>query len=1174
MNMKPTQEKNGVDGLVQEIPDRENRIVCTGLDGPAQARFIQKIHENSGLPVCLILPSPKIVDGFIENLQFFERDAAPLLTFPSYNISPFKFVSYHNQTAAERIRVLYQLTDRESPPLLVTTAEALIQKIVPKQEILEFAELVLAEEEIDRDGLIEKLVSGGYTRAAIVEEAGDFSVRGGILDIFSPLYSEPLRIELFGDLVESIRLFSASSQRTLQDIAEAVILPAREVILKMAEIDAVVHRIREQAVRCELPPASTREIVDRIKKEGIFPGIESLIPILYPQLDTLFDYLPPNTLFVLSEPEQIEQAVEDALLQAVDNHRSALTEKRLCIEPERLYLKWSDTEARLRERRPLSLKRLPITPKTSEESEPPLHVPFTLEETTGLKEELKQHREKERENLLLPLVNRIHGYRKSGYSTFLVCGTRSQAERLGTLLSPYGLQPTFLSEFPEHRKSDGRLYICLGRLTAGFVWPEESLAIITEQEIFGHRPRKGKVRRKSVRTELLTFEDLKQGELVVHAEQGIGRYEGLVKLKLNGTENDFLFLRYKDDDKLYLPVDRMSMIQKYMGVDGIEPVLDKMGGISWAKTKEKVKKSVEKMAGDLLKIYAERKVRTGTAFESVGRYFQDFEAGFPYEETPDQRRAIEAVLNDMAQPTPMDRLVCGDVGYGKTEVALRAAFMAAFNSKQVAVLVPTTVLAEQHFETFSQRFQDYPVTVACLSRFRSPKEQREIVEGLKTGKVDIVVGTHRLLQKDIEIKDLGLAVIDEEQRFGVRHKEKLKQLRTTVDVLALTATPIPRTLHLSLVGIRDISIISTPPEDRRAILTYISELDDRIIADAIRNEIKRGGQVFFVHNIVQTIGRMADHLQELVPEVRLDIAHGQMAEDDLEKVMFRFVNREIDLLVCTTIIESGLDVPAANTILINRADRFGLSQIYQLRGRVGRAGEQAYAYLFIPKESALTRDAQKRLKVLMEHTDLGAGFQIAMSDLKIRGGGAILGASQSGHIAAVGYDMFLKLMEDSVSELKGEPVVEDLEPEINLPLSAFLSETYIPDIDQRLTAYRRLSRMTDLKEISDFKAEMIDRFGPLPDEAGNLLLKIMLKTLSVKAGVKRLDMTDGRLALHFSEVHQKNPFGIVDLITGAGDRFVFTPEHVLKADLSRMGPGNPLAHTKNILKEITQHVNG
>ncbi|MFW5635922.1 MAG: TRCF domain-containing protein, partial [Thermodesulfobacteriota bacterium] len=469
---------------------------------------------------------------------------------------------------------------------------------------------------------------------------------------------------------------------------------------------------------------------------------------------------------------------------------------------------------------------------------------------------------------------------------------------------------------------------------------------------------------------------------------------------------------------------------------------------------------------------------------------------------------------------------------------------------------------------------DYPVKVACLSRFRSPREQREIVEGLRTGTVDIVIGTHRLLQKDIEIKDLGLAIIDEEQRFGVRHKERLKQLRTTVDVLALTATPIPRTLHLSLVGIRDISIISTPPEDRRAILTYISELDDRVIADAIRKEIKRGGQIFFVHNIVQTIGRMADRLRELVPEVRLDIAHGQMSEDDLEKVMFRFVNREIDLLVCTTIIESGLDVPAANTILINRADRFGLSQIYQLRGRVGRADEQAYAYLFIPKESALTKDAQKRLKVLMEHTDLGAGFQIAMSDLKIRGGGAILGASQSGHIAAVGYDMFLKLMEDSVSELKGEPVVEDLEPEINLPLSAYLSETYIPDIDQRLTAYRRLSRMTDLKEISDFKAEMIDRFGPLPDEAGNLLLKIMLKALSVKAGVKRLDMTDGRLALHFSEAHQKNPFGIVDLITGAGDRFVFTPEHVLKADLSRMGPGNPLAHTKNILKEITQHVNG
>lgn len=525
----------------------------------------------------------------------------------------------------------------------------------------------------------------------------------------------------------------------------------------------------------------------------------------------------------------------------------------------------------------------------------------------------------------------------------------------------------------------------------------------------------------------------------------------------------------------------------------------------------------------------------------------------------------------MQAPTPMDRLVCGDVGYGKTEVALRASLMAVNEGKQVAVLVPTTVLAEQHFMTFSERFERYPINIQCLSRFRSLKEQRAITNSLKEGTTDIVIGTHRLLQKDVSFKDIGLIVIDEEQRFGVKHKEKLKKIRSTVDVLALTATPIPRTLHMSMMGIRDISIISTPPEQRHAIITYISEFDDVIISEAIKKELGRNGQVFFVHNNINTIYAMAAHLKELVPGVKTDVAHGRLDEKELEKVMLRFMNKETDLLVCTTIIESGLDVSSANTILINRADRFGLAQIYQLRGRVGRADEQAYAYLFIPSESTLSKDARKRLKVLMEHSDLGAGFQIAMSDLKIRGGGTILGASQSGHIAAVGYDMFLKLMENAVSELKGEPVADPLEPEINLNMSAFISESYIPDIDQRLSAYRRLAKMTDLRELAEFKAELTDRFGTLPAEAANLLLKIMLKVLSIKAGVKRLDLTENHLLCYFSETHQKNPFGIIDMITSDQDRFRFTSDHMLKVSLSKRG--SSLVQTKNILKQIAHRVN-
>jgi len=671
----------------------------------------------------------------------------------------------------------------------------------------------------------------------------------------------------------------------------------------------------------------------------------------------------------------------------------------------------------------------------------------------------------------------------------------------------------------------------------------------------------------------LEFEDLKRGDFIVHTDHGIGRYQGLVKLRLNGTTNDFLLIVYRGDDKLYLPVDRMAVVQKYNGVDGMSPVVDKLGGVSWDRVKERVRRSTEKIAGSLLQLYAARKVENGHAFRSADSYFHDFEAGFAYEETVDQLQAIEAVLHDMKQPKPMDRLVCGDVGYGKTEVALRAAFLAINDGKQVAVLVPTTVLAEQHFATFLSRFRHYPVRIECLSRFRSSSEQRRIAGELAQGSLDIVIGTHRLLQKDVSFKDLGLLVLDEEQRFGVKDKEKLKTLRKTVDVLALTATPIPRTLHMSLLGVRDISVISTPPEHRQAIVTYISEFDEATVAEAIERELDRGGQIFYVHNNINTIDSLAVRLQALVPRVRLAVAHGRLKEEALELVMLQFVKREIDMLVCTTIIESGLDIPAANTILVNRADKFGLAQMYQLRGRVGRAEEQAFAYLFIPRGAKLSKDARKRLKVLMEHSDLGSGFQIAMSDLKIRGGGTILGGEQSGHIAAVGYDMFLKLMAESIAELKGEPMQGDLDPEINVIMSAFIPEPYIADIDQRLMIYRRLAKLSSLGEIADFRLELTDRFGPLPPEGLNLLLKIMLKVMAVRAGVRRLDMTDQQLLLHFSEPHLRNPLGIMTLIAEDKGDYEVTADHVFKAKLTQGDTTRRLSQTKNILKEIARHVN-
>jgi transcription-repair coupling factor (superfamily II helicase) len=1171
------QELISYKALSDRIWGDERKIDCFGFSGSEKAYLISKVFQQHRRTCLLVVPSAREGERLLEDMRFFAGSYdAPILFFPPYNILPFKFLSYHNETAGQRIRVLHQLLEAANPLIVVTTVDALLQKIIPKQEISRYPELLIAGEEIDREHLIAKLIHGGYSKTAIVEESGDFSVRGGIIDVFSPLYPDPLRIEFFGDLIESMRFFSASSQRKLKSINEAVVLPAREVILSKQSLPHVISRIRSLANDLDVPVSHARKIIDSIRNDESLPGLESLIPLIYSQLDTLFDYLPENAMVVAFNPSELGKVAKETEARVINNFNSSCDEKKLCVEPRQLYLKWSEAEVLLSEKKQLTFKMLDVLKTDNRSQDPPSQFNAVIENNTDLRRELKNFQGKE--NLLRPLIEWLMDKKKSGYITIIVCRTRSQVDRLKSLLSHYGFQMTAANSFSQIGDSHGQLFICIGRVSGGFVWPAERLALVTDDEIFGARPHRGKYSglgpRNRRHTPLLDLQELKKDDLVVHNDHGIGQYGGLVKLNIDGIINDFLIVFYKGGDKLYLPVDRMSVVQKYIGVESVTPVLDTLGGKSWERVKARVKKSAEKIAGELLKLYARRKVEQGYSFSPPGSYFKDFEAGFAYEETSDQLKAIEDVLNDMQKPSPMDRLVCGDVGYGKTEVALRASFLAVNDGRQVAMLVPTTVLAEQHYATFCSRFERTPINVACLSRFRSPRRQREIIKELTTGKIDIVIGTHRLLQKDVTFSELGLLILDEEQRFGVKHKERLKRFRNTVDVLALTATPIPRTLHLSLVGVRDISVISTPPEYRKSIITYISEFDDAVIAEAIKKELRRQGQIFFVHNNIRSIDSVAAKLQRLVPEVRLEVAHGRMDEDELEQAMFFFINKEIDMLVCTTIIESGLDIASANTIVVNRADRFGLSQMYQLRGRVGRAEEQAYAYLLIPHESLLGKDAQKRLKVLMEHSDLGSGFQIAMSDLKIRGGGTILGASQSGHIAAVGYDMFLKLMESSIAELKGEAAVEPLEPEINVTFSAFLAESYIPDINQRMSAYRRLAKMTELQQIADFKSESLDRFGPLPEEATNLLFKIVLKVLAQKAGVSRLDLTGPKLILHFSEYHQRNPSAMADMIMASPKRFELSPDFVLKARLASRNLNTQLAQSKNILKEIAQRVNG
>ncbi|MCG8548766.1 MAG: transcription-repair coupling factor, partial [Desulfobacterales bacterium] len=842
--------------------------------------------------------------------------------------------------------------------------------------------------------------------------------------------------------------------------------------------------------------------------------IESMLPIVYDSLATLFDFLPENTFFILDEADVLPQKASD-FHEGVNHHFKTLAdEKRLSLPPELVCRDWQSTEDKIFEFNALCFKTVIL----EEDKKRAKVLPLTCSDNRALSESLR-NRTKD-ETPLTPLVEWIGQQQQDVQYILFVLSQDAQAKRLNALLAPYGIEPQYCRDYNDLSGMKPGLYFTVGALSRGFIPASENFSIVTEGEIFGRKRIRRRVSAKrDLKAQFIAPEELKNGDFVVHLEHGVGRYEGLFSLTVSGLSQDFILVVYQDDDKLYVPVDRMEVIGKYIGVDGYTPVLDKIGSKSWTNSKAKAKAEVEKMAASLLDLYARRKVAKGFSFTRPDNYYNDFEAGFPYEETKDQLRAIDDVHLDMEKDTPMDRLVCGDVGYGKTEVAIRAAFKAVNDGKQVALVVPTTILAEQHLNTFRDRFKDYPVMTECLSRFRTKKEQTDILKRTAGGAVDIVIGTHRLLQKDVVFKSLGLLIIDEEQRFGVKHKEKLKEKRASVDVLALSATPIPRTLHMSLTGMRDISVITTPPADRQPIISYITKYEDTVVRDAVIKELDRKGQVFFVHNNIKTIFKTAENIQKLVPNAKIGVAHGRLSETELEKVMAQFIQRQINVLVCTTIIESGLDIPSANTMIIDKAERFGLSQIYQLRGRIGRGDDQAYAYLFISDESRLTKDARKRLAALMEHRDLGSGFQIAMKDLQIRGAGTALGASQSGHIAAVGYDMFLKLLDHAVKDMKGEHVTEPLEPEINASMSSGFPDDYIESVEQRLTIYRRLSRLTRVSDISDMKKELVDRYGKLPKPAENMLLKIMLRIFAIKAGVKHLDVTPDVLVLEFSPDH-------------------------------------------------------
>lgn len=1109
----------------------------SGLHGSALAYALARLFKSQDKNLLILGPDPKALGDLEEQLGFFLGEAAPILTFPPLGIYPYYGLRPGVEVMARRLSFLDALRHRKTPFIGLIPVTALIRRLPPKKFLDEHSEYLVVGEEIPRDQLLESLVVAGYQNAPLVEDPGSFSKRGGIVDLFSPQWSDPIRLEFFGDQLESLRRFDAGSQRSSDDLEDAMVLPAHEIVFSQESLAKAKLKFREGANDRGLDKESREAFLEALKNRMQPPALETFLPLFYPELHHLGDYLRGDFLGICLEPEACEQSARDHRSH-IDLAYDSCQSVEAVVAPEQLYLGEDELAKIMKQDFPWSGRE--VSQGTED------HV-FHTEGHEALSVQLKHA--PLGEGMLQPLMDRLQEWVQSGLRVAIVASSHAQSLRIKDLFERHDFPlQTLEGGFGQLPESPGvssrKVFLIEGHLNKGFLWAEEALVLITDQEIFGEKKRRR--RDRAIPTETFTtFEELTEGDYVVHEEHGLGLYQGLQALDVAGQGGDFLLLEYLGGDKLYLPVYRLNQVSRYQAGEGQVPRLDKMGGSAWEKSKSKVRKELKAMAGDLLKLYAQRATLRGHGFSPGGELYEEFEATFPFEETRDQDKAITQVNQDMDDPRPMDRLVCGDVGFGKTEVAMRAAFRALLDNKQVAVLVPTTVLALQHERNFRTRFQQYPAVISTLSRFSSAKEQKETLEKLKAGKVDIIIGTHALLSKRVEFKDLGLLVVDEEHRFGVAQKEKIKQMRRKADVLTLTATPIPRTLNMSLSGIRDLSVIATPPVDRMAIQTFVANYNEALIKEAVMRELNRGGQVYFVHNRVQTIGGLKRRLTELIPEAKIEVGHGQMSEKALEDVMIRFLNREFNVFLCTTIVESGLDVPSANTMIINRADTMGLAQLYQLRGRIGRSNVRAFAYLLTPGNQLMTRKAQMRLGVLQRYSDLGSGFKIAAHDLEIRGSGNLLGAEQSGHIAAMGYELYLRLLEEAVAEVKGEEKRQAPEPELRLKLKAQIPESYMPETQMRLTLYKRFASVQDEEELAALEEETEDRFGTPPPEMSQLSTLMRIKLWAKRAWVKTLVQEPARIIFRFDPEAPLNVEILMARIQKEPERFRWLKPHEL-----------------------------
>jgi transcription-repair coupling factor (superfamily II helicase) len=1145
--------------LLSLLATRHKHINLSGLQGGSYAFVAARIAAKTQKPLLFIAPSERHAELAVQDISLFS--SLPVILYPGFDIPPYTPLSPDQTTVAERLNALYRLLTADEPVIFVASCESLLRRVIPKGTLGSLAELVIHGEDVEQESLIRSLVALGYENVSLVQAIGDFSVRGGIVDIFPPGYEAPVRLDFFGDTVDSLRTFDPISQRSIMEIDEAVILPASNILFPQAasaHYATIQSRFQKQAKSLNWPPDALDALLEKIRSSRRFPGIEFFLPLFYNDKQDCpgpLDYLAENTVVFIADSIEIQRSIELAWERILANYHESVSSETPALSPDTVFVSPGNLSEDLG-----AFTQVRVANFLEKDADELKTIHFTSKNHLLLKQEIDLQRKQQ--GLLLPLAAVLKEWSAKDELITIACRSRRHGAHLAELLSHYDITahihdapvtPSYLKK----QKESSAILILNQPLSEGFdlqLGPNLHLHFLSENELFGERRLGSRKKRRPRREDLLRFDELDQDDIVVHREHGLGVYQGLVTLTVKNITNDFLEIHYQGEDKLYVPVDRLNSISKYKGISDKKPKLDKLGAKAWMHTKKKIKESVWQVAQDLLKLYAKREMQKGLAFSQPGELFHELEESFSFDETSGQQKAISAVLEDLTSEQIMDRLICGDVGYGKTEVSVRAAFKAIEDGFQVAMLVPTTVLAEQHAKTFKERFAGFPVLVESINRFRTPAEQKKILGNLKAGKLDMVIGTHRLLSKDVHYNRLGLLIIDEEHRFGVSHKEKIKRFKAEVNVLTLSATPIPRTLQLSLLGIRDLSVINTPPEQRRPIKTFVARYDELVIKEAINRELQRGGQTFLVHNRVRSIEEMARKVKQLAPQARIAVAHGQMPAKQLEKIMVSFVSKEIDVLVCTTIIESGLDIASANTIVINRADMLGLAEIHQLRGRVGRSSEQSYAYLLVPSLDGLAKEAKERLRALLDHSELGGGFKLAMSDLQIRGGGNILGISQSGHIAAVGYDLYLELLQNTVSDLKrqvaDEDVIEKIEPEINLHISAYIPETYILDTPQRYIAYRKIASVEDDTQLGDLKDELQDRYGPLPGETQNLLDMITIKIKMKKIMITKLEQGKDMLVFSFHEKTDIGPQKILDLVQKSNNGIRFSPDARLLVPLA------------------------